>query len=128
MQPDCTIRPGFLRRALVALWLAACVLAGQSGAATHALGHALEDLAAATHAALPAEGDLATEGCDDEEGGRAGCPLHALFAELGSMAVGAWPAFVAPSALHETAVFTDAPAFAAPRVAFRSRAPPPFPA
>jgi len=128
MQPDCTIKAGFTRRALVAVLLAVCVLASQAGVATHALGHALEDLAAVTNAALPADGDFASDACDDEEGGRENCPLHALFAELGSMAVGAWPAFTAPAALHEIAFFTDAPAFAAPRVAFRSRAPPPLPA
>ncbi len=128
MQPDCTIKAGFIRRALAALLLGVCVLASQAGVATHALGHALEDLDAATKSALCADGGFASDACEDEDGGRENCPLHALFAELASMAVGAWPAFIAPAAVHETAAFADAPAFAAPRVAFRSRAPPPLPA
>jgi hypothetical protein len=128
MQPDCTNRPGLLRRALAALLLALCVLAGQSGVATHELGHALEGLAAAAPSALPVADDAASGDCDDEEGERGTCPLHALFTELASLAVGAWPTFVAPGSVHEPAVFTDAPAFTAPRVAFRSRAPPVLPA
>ena len=128
MQPDCMDRPGFLRRALAALLLAACVLAGQSGVATHALGHALEDLSAPARAAQATGDDPGAGDCDEEEGERTECPLHALYTQLASMAVGALPALVTQPAVHEKTVFTDAQAFTAPRVAFRSRAPPRLPA
>jgi hypothetical protein len=108
--------------------LALCVLAGQSGVAMHGLGHALEGMSAASSVPVQDGDDAGAGDCDDGKGERGTCPLHALFTELASMAVGAWPSFVAQGCVHEPAVFTDAPAFTAPRVAFRSRAPPRIPA
>ena len=122
MQPDCTTKPGFLRRALLALLVAACVLAGQSGVALHGLGHALEPLAAAHHAPSP-------DGCDKpgEEGDRS-CPLHALFVELGSLATASLPVFGAAPASFEAAPPAASRPRSTLRVAFRSRAPPALPA
>lgn len=122
MQPDCKNRPGLLRRAFAALLLAACVLAGQSGVALHDLGHALEPIAASHHA--PSH-----DGCDEPgDEGEGSCPLHALFAELGSVAVGALPALAASPASFDVVSPEAASARPAHRVAFRSRAPPAFPA
>lgn len=122
MQPDCTKRPGFLRRAFLALLVAACVLAGQSGVALHDLGHAMEPTAAAHHAPP-------SDGCDapgEERDG--GCPLHALFAELGSFAAGSFPSVVAAPASFEAASFDASLPRSTRRVPFRSRAPPVLPA
>jgi hypothetical protein len=130
MQPDCTKRPGPLRRALAVLALALCVLAGQSGVATHELGHALDRLAASASAGRLAGTDVdARSGdCVPDEGDRVDCPLHALFTELASIAVGSWPALLAEAPSLSSAVSPGAPAFTVARVAFRSRAPPVFPA
>jgi hypothetical protein len=93
----------------------------------HGLGHALEGLSVSA-VPVPEREDAGAGDCDDRQGERGACPLHALFTELASMAVGAWPSLVAPSVVPQLAVFTDARAFTAPRVAFRSRAPPRIPA
>ena len=123
MQPDCTRNPGALRRALAALLLVLGVLGGQSGVATHDLGHALAALEEAVHAPESERGD-----CDDGDGKGDACPLHALYTQLAAMAFGDWPV-VALQAVHGAMAFpAPAPALAATRVAFRSRAPPVLPA
>jgi hypothetical protein len=128
MQPDCTTKRGFLRRAFLAMALALCVLAGQAGVATHELGHALERLgthaATGSHAGTPALSDA----CHPQEGESGACPLHALFTELASIASGSWPTVVAEPVSHTPGAHLDAPALAATRLAFRSRAPPALPA
>lgn len=124
MQPDCTTKPGPLQRAVLAMALALCVLAGQAGVATHDLGHALERLGTRAASGHPLDGIAASDACHPDQGDGGGCPLHALFTELASIAFGSWPAVAAEPASHCLAVIPDAPALPAARVAFRSRAPP----
>lgn len=134
MQPDCTGRPTSRWRSLAALVLALCVLAGQFGLARHDLGHALDRLAASASADLSADdeaefgADAGSGRCDPDESDRARCPLHALFSELASFAPGSSPAAAVDAQAVDAETFPGAPALAAPRVAFRSRAPPVLPA
>ncbi len=128
MQPDCTKSPGFLRRAFLAWALALCVLAGQAGAATHELGHALERLGSRAATVLQGDTGVASDACHPEPGERGGCPLHALFTELAAMAFGSWPPVLVEAASHTPGAFPGAPAFPATRLAFHSRAPPALPA
>ncbi len=128
MQPDCANRPGFPRRVLLAMALALCVLAGQAGVATHELGHALERLGTQAATGSPAGAPALSDPCHPERGEGGACPLHALFAELASIAFGSSPATAAEKATQAPVAFLDATAFAAAAVPFRSRAPPALPA
>jgi len=110
MQLDCMNGGRPWRRAIAPLALAFAVLAGQQLAALHAFGHALDELQRHADELPPHE---------------APCPNHAAFADLSSFV----PAAADLAAIPEAA----SPAFAgareaapslAPRLAFRSRAPP----
>lgn len=130
MQPDCTSRLRSPRRLLATLALVACVVAAQGAASLHALGHAFERLGTSPAAFATTDGAVASR-ADCDRGGRGeggACPLHALFAELGAAATGAPAGLPATGDPRLATPQHAAPFLATPRVVFRSRAPPPFPA
>jgi hypothetical protein len=98
-----------LRRLGFALWLALALLVGQQAVVLHDLGHARESLGEQRDTQLPQKA----------------CEEHFLCAQLGS-AVGSALLVLAHAAAGaiDSGVFLDALAPAAPRLAFRSRAPP----
>lgn len=95
---------------MVALALAFAVLAGQQLAALHAFGHAVDEL---------------TRHADGSPPHEAPCPNHAAFADLSSFAPAAADLAAIPEAAGPAfAVACEAAPPLAPRLAFRSRAPP----
>ncbi len=101
-----------LRRIATVFWFALALLAGQQAAALHDLGHATEQFSQKKHSRhVPASCDKCFA-CAELSG--------AAGASIPAVAI-ASAANEAPFAVHETG------ASCAPRLAFRSRAPPSLP-
>ncbi len=109
MQLDCKRRGGWLRRAALALALAATVVVAQQEAARHDFGHAVEQLGE-RQPGTPHE--------------PAQCALHGLFAGFSAAAVPHVALPAVPAAVCETGEVRLAFHRCAARLAFRSRAPP----
>jgi hypothetical protein len=99
------------RRIAAAFWLALALLVGQQAAALHDLGHAAERLAQHQDSKTPP----------------ASCDQCFACAELSS-AMGAVPVVLpqVSAGIPVTCFVHDAAIFVAPRLAFRSQAPPTF--
>lgn len=97
-----------LHRLVFAFGVALALAIGQNAATLHALGHATDELASHGKAPAPSQ-----------------CADHSLFTAVGIAATGKAP--VAPfiaAVLPHSAPVADATASLAPRLSFRSRAPP----
>jgi hypothetical protein len=98
-----------LRRIATVFWFALALLIGQHAAALHDLGHATEQFSQKKHSRhIPAS-----------------CDKCFACAELSGAAGASTPAVAIPAAANEVPVATNETGVAcAPRLAFRSRAPP----
>lgn len=98
-----------IRRTVTALWFALALLVGQQAAALHDLGHAADQFSQKKHSRhVPAS-----------------CDKCFACAELSGAAGVSIPAVAIPAAANEALFAThETGAACAPRLAFRSRAPP----